>query len=340
MTITEVVAALNAQGGSAWVYAGPLAGGFSRGAHLLEGPDGARAVLKHHDRAAQHDIRVTARLVDDMRRAGWPTARWLSCGSLDDGSPYVVTEFVAGAVPIAIGRAELDELLTIVARQAARHPATDRDHAGYVTDGVLEDRFDWRKTLAARPDTRPLVERIGTYLAGTRRVELTRDDVVHGDLTPYNIVVSDGRMVLIDTDFAGKGSRGIDLATLLVTLGTDEHLTADPGVLARLYDECATVLDPAALRACVAYRMLGVAEFGVRHQIGDPARYSARCVAFLDRLVKIETRRRYGAHDPSRRTAYREAPVRSATQHPPGSGSRSARRPRTPRWSTKPLMSL
>lgn len=113
-----------------------------------------------------------------------------------------------------------------------------------------------------------------------RLVLLPDDDIVHGDLNPSNVLVRDGQIVaVIDTGSAGRGSRAIDLAT--VVWGTPMGSRAEDVAVLRLL----TVAPDGAVVA-LALHIWHMLEFPIRHQRGDIVRGVVfRAHHVLDRLA-------------------------------------------------------
>jgi aminoglycoside phosphotransferase (APT) family kinase protein len=285
--ISALVQLLNAREGSAWAFVGKLPGGYQRGAYELRGPGGARAVLKWQPPSADAGLlRATAQVIEQARLAGWPTPRWLAFGRLPDGREYIVREFIAGETPAAFGEREFALLLRANRTQADLHPDTDRDWSAYIRSAVFEPGSRPTVRMSELPETAELLRRLRVEAADARDKPLPRSDLVHGDFVLLNVLVRQGTAYLIDAEYAGKGTRAYDLATLLM----ESSIGGDPGrpsaANARgLERECLALVGRSGLRLCVAARMLDLLAFGLDHWAADVPSCVARCHAFLDWLT-------------------------------------------------------
>lgn len=284
--LRRVVALANERHRRSWLLAGRLAGGYSdAGAHELRDADGARAVLKWHAGPIALDrVQQTARVVAEAISAGWATPRWLAHGALEDGSFYVIEEHIDGTAPDVIDDHQLDLILQTIAVQADLVPVTDRDWSAYARDTVFHGAFGFADRMRTARGSAELLRRLEDITRGTRDVGLATADVVHGDFTPHNLLLVEGKAVVVDAEFAGKGTRAYDLATLLHTVVTDGRVASGTTVVERLRSECERLVGADGLKLCVAARMMGVVAFGFDHWPADVDGYVGRCHAFLDLL--------------------------------------------------------
>jgi aminoglycoside phosphotransferase (APT) family kinase protein len=276
---------VNARHGTRWEIVERLAGGYSdAGAHLLREGE-RRAVLKLSGPGRMEArLAATAQLIDDAIRSGWRTPRWYAWGVLPNGEWYVVREFIAGRVPKTFEEADADAVLATNRRQAGLRPAIDADWSLYVRRTVVEATSTHAPRLRKRADTSTLLERLLAIVAAAGTVELPTDDLVHGDCAFENVVMSDGDAYLIDAEYAGKGTRAYDLATLLVHAATNDP-PASAEVIERLSRECVAIAGRSAAIACVATRIMGLVDFGLDHWSKDVPSFIARSDAFVRELV-------------------------------------------------------
>lgn len=279
-----MVALANDRHRMTWSLVGRLAGGYSdAGAHELRDADGARAVLKWHaGPIALERVAQTATAVAEAISAGWASPRWLAHGALGDGSFYVIQEHITGKAPDIIDDHQLDLILRTVGAQADLDPMTDRDWSAYTRDTVSKGGFGFADRMRAVPAAGELLRRLEDTTRGD--VDLPTVDLVHGDLTPHNMLLAHGTAFVVDADFAGKGTRAYDLATLLLTVATDGLAAPGATVVERLRSECERLVGADGLRLCVAARMIGVVVFGFDHWPEGVDGYIGRCHAFLDVL--------------------------------------------------------
>ncbi len=205
----------------------PLAGGVSSDIYLVEdGPN--RFVVKR----ALPRLRVRDEWRADVSRNDVERAYFEVVGRLAPGSVprvlfahpaagYFAMEYL-GAGHANWKRQLLDGVFTVAtARTAGRWlGAIHRQTAG---DAALRTRFDttanfhqlrtapYLLTTGARhPELREFFE------GEARRLEATREGLVHGDFSPKNLLVgADGRLVVLDGEVAWYGDPAFDVAFLL-----------------------------------------------------------------------------------------------------------------------------
>ena len=282
--IVEATRLINERHGTSWSVVGRLPGGYLQGAHELRGPSGEQGVLKWHPRdLAAAQLIAAARAVEEARRRGWPTPRWLAYGVLPHGAAYIVEEFVRGTVPTQLSADGLHQLIQANRLQAGMRPATEQDWSAYLHRVVFDGAADLAARMRARPVTAGLFERLERLSADARSLRLPTEDLVHGDFVLRNMLVADGSLRIIDTAHIGKGTRAYDLAALLLETTVEEGW-ADPEIEPRrLEEECLSIVGVAGLRVCLAGRMLHLLVFGDDWRDDDPTDLVARCASFIDR---------------------------------------------------------
>jgi hypothetical protein len=286
--IEQLIEFINDRHASTWVLVERLAGGSQQGAYEIADVAGIRAVLKwHRGHLPARKLDQIARVIESARARGWPTSRWLACGSLSHDGAYIVEELIVGERPSQLAGID-DDLLEAIRLQAGAKPDTDQDWSAYVYRCVFEGEGDLANRMRARRETAELQERLEAMTAAARSVVLPTDDLVHGDFVLNNIVVRDGRPYLIDAAHAGKGTRAYDLATLLfeTSVGTDY---VPPGrevqrQLERLAVEC---VGRDGFLVCLACRVMHLLVFGGVNWSDEVPATVRRCHGFLDGLESI-----------------------------------------------------
>jgi len=276
-TLLELV---NKRDGASWSVVRRIPGGSQQGAHELRDREGVRAVLKWHTgHIPEGRLSQTARTLEAARARGWPTPRWLGFGALPAQSAYIIEEFIDGLSPTVIDDALLDRLLAANLLQAGLEPKTDGDWSAYIHGVVFdhEPNGDFAR-LRGRPDTAAFAVRLGEFVRAARGTALPTTDLVHGDFTPWNVLVRDGSPWLVDAAHAGKGTRAYDLAVLLIDAQSGLSASAQHQIL----DEALSLVGGRGLRLCLAARMIVLLEWGGRHWPADVPQVVSRCDALLE----------------------------------------------------------
>ncbi|WIB60225.1 phosphotransferase [Curtobacterium sp. MCLR17_007] len=190
-----------------------LTGGEQGGALLAESPVGPVVVKFQPDPEKAARVLAAARVMK-ATQAKWSVADWLAVGPLGDGA-FHVQEFVQGAILDVSKNAQVDAVIGANRRQKGLAVAGAYDHSAQIV-AVTMDRHPWFGGVARRSqagarvaaDARSLVAVAGT-------VELPSDDIVHGDLSASNIIVTPtGESRFVDAETVGRGHRALDLADL------------------------------------------------------------------------------------------------------------------------------
>ncbi len=214
---------------------GRLPGGVNGGALRVRLAGGANAVLKAVPRAHPGHLDETLRarrVVEHMRRRGYPTPAWLGVGATAT-HVWQLMDFVDAAPAPALTPSLVEQLMAIIELQAgqASKPYDHWSYAWRVATGrgsaVAGLDFDetpeqslLRRSVAGLSGyssvVSAVVERLRLVCAD---VPPPREapDMVHADLaTPGNVLVRDGAVVaVVDIGNAGSGTRATDLTTLV-----------------------------------------------------------------------------------------------------------------------------
>lgn len=197
-----------------WRLMDPFVGGFQSGAWRLESIDGLPAVLKWaltRDWAEQ--VLRAERAVAVVRRAGYPTPKWLATGITASGAGYQVQELIAGCAALVIDADHARSLIEVLERQAGLDPDPERCWSDVVLDDVTTN-FDALCAAAAQtgPAGSRLVLACRHLIDGLdRHVELPRHDMVHGDFRPANIMFDHTKINgVVDIEAIGSGSWAFD----------------------------------------------------------------------------------------------------------------------------------
>ena len=219
-----------------------LTGGVNGGAVRVRLAGRANAVLKAVPRAHAHHLDETLRarrVVEHMRRNGYPTPAWLGVGATTT-HVWHLTDFVDAAPAPELTSSLVEQLVEIVELQAGR-ACEPYDHWSYAwrvatgqgsavagpdVDETPEQSF-LRRSVARlsghSSEVAALVERLRLVCAD---VPPPREapDMVHADLAPpSNVLVRDGAVVaVVDIGNTGSGTRAIDLTGLV------SHTFRDP----------------------------------------------------------------------------------------------------------------
>ena len=209
-----------------------LPGGVNGCAMRVQLAGRANAVLKAVPRAHPNHLDETLRaqrVVEHMRRRGYPTPAWLGVGATATHVWHLM-DFVDAAPVPELTPSLVEQLMEIIELQAgqASEPYDHWSYAWRVATGqesAVAGLSGYSSVVSA------LVERLRLVCADVpppREVP----DMVHADLNPSNVLVRDGAVVaVVDIGNAGSGTRATDLTTL------QWHTFQDPldGVRRRLW---------------------------------------------------------------------------------------------------------
>ena len=211
-----------------------LPGGVNGGAMRVQLAGRANAVLKAVPRAHPNHLDETLRaqrVVEHMRRRGYPTPAWLGVGATATHVWHLM-DFVDAAPVPELTPSLVEQLMEIIELQAgqASEPYDHWSYAWRVATGQesavagLDFNETPEQSLLRQSMARlsgyssvvsALVERLRLVCAD---VPPPREapDMVHTDLNPSNVLVRDGAVVaVVDIGNAGSGTRATDLTDLV-----------------------------------------------------------------------------------------------------------------------------
>ena len=241
-----------------------LPGGANRGAMRVQLAGRANAVLKAVPRAHPNHLDETLRaqrVVEHMRRRGYPTPAWLGVGGTATHVWHLM-DFVDAAPAPGLTPSLVEQLMEIVELQAGQ-ASEPYDHWWYAwrvatgRESAVAGLSGYSSVVSA------LVERLRLVCAD---VPPPREapDMVHADLaTPSNVLVRDGAVVaVVDIGNAGSGTRAIDLTALGWYTFRDPLLD---GVRRRLWTRTLDLVGWEGAAVLAATQILHMLEFPIRH---------------------------------------------------------------------------
>ena len=213
-------------------------GGLNGGAMRVQLAGRANAVLKAVPRAHPNHLDETLRaqrVVEHMRRRGYPTPAWLGVGATATHVWHLM-DFVDAAPAPELTPSLVEQLMEIIELQAGQ-ASEPYDHWSYAWRVATGQESAVAGLLGYSSVVSALVERLRLVCAD---VPPPREapDMVHADLNPSNVLVRHGAVVaVVDIGNAGSGTRATDLTALVWYTFQDPQLD---GVRRRLW---ARILD-------------------------------------------------------------------------------------------------
>jgi hypothetical protein len=256
-----------------------LPGGDHVGAMRVQLAGRANAVLKAVPRAHPNHLDETLRaqrVVEHMRRRGYPTPAWLGVGATATHVWHLM-DFVDAAPVPELTPSIVEQLMEIIELQAgqASEPYDHWSYAWRVATGQESAvaGLDFSET-PEQSLLRQSVARLSGYSsvvsALVERLRLVCADVpppreapdmVHADIKPGNVLVRDGAVVaVVDIGNAGSGTRATDLTTL------QWHTFTDPldGARRRLWTRILVVVGWEGAAVLAATQILLQLEWPIR----------------------------------------------------------------------------
>jgi aminoglycoside phosphotransferase (APT) family kinase protein len=264
LDLDALLAHVNAHHGTRLQSGGAYRRGENQGAYPVVMADGTPLILKcagpdpHFRPRLERAQVITGRLRD----LGAPVPRYLLIGDTPDGTRYWVQEALPGEPVGRLTRPEqVDRLLAINDFQAGQAVSSEQNWTSYVVDVVFRGGSGWADELRQYGEaTASLVSVLAELTAGQEACCQRTADIVHGDLSPGNILALNGQISgIVDWDAAGCGDRAFDLALLLF------YHYDDPPIRTPLRDRALALAGPDALRVYLAYAILGQTTWSSRH---------------------------------------------------------------------------
>ena len=259
-----------------------LPGGLSGGAVRVQLAGRTNAVLKAVPRAPRDhldDWLRAQRVVEHMRRRGYPTPAWLGVGATRTHVWHLM-DFVDAAPAPELTASRVEQLMEIVELQAgqASEPYDHWSYAWRVATGQesavaglafneTPEMLFLRQSIARLPGyssvVSALVERL-RFVCADVPPPRAAPDMVHADLsTPSNVLVRDGAVVaVVDIGNAGSGTRATDLTTLVWYTFQDPLLD---GVRKRLWTKILDLVGWEGAAVLSAAQILHMLEIPIRN---------------------------------------------------------------------------
>lgn len=258
-----------------------LTGGVNGGAMRVQLAGGAEAVLKAVPRAHANHLDETLRaqrVVEHMRRRGYPTPAWLGVGATAT-HVWQLMDFVDAAPASELTTSLVEQLMEIIELQAgqASEPYDHWSYAWRVATGqdLAVAGLDLEETPEQSGLRQSMARLAGYSSVVSALVERLRllcadvppppeaPDMVHADLaTPSNVLVRAGTVVaVVDVGNAGSGTRATDLTTLIWYTFQDPLLA---GVRRRLWTKVLDLVGSEGAAVLVAAHILHMLELPIR----------------------------------------------------------------------------
>lgn len=255
-----LVEALYAETGVRLLVEGPCAGG-EVGASYVRWADGRRSVLKWRPHSRVGDLREGPVAVTEAARAVGipaPATELIEQVGQVGHAVVMVQQLLPGAKVDRLDEDLLDQALSINARQEGL--LEHRPDLPAVQLYLREDGPGFCLHEPLRQHSRRSAE-LERWVAQTQELGGSRNDVVHLDFHPGNLLSEHGRITgVVDWDGAGRGDRRLDLVAL--RFGVQGQ--ASPKVIKRL-DDVLDQVPEGVLKPLWAHLSLRLVDWSIRH---------------------------------------------------------------------------
>lgn len=280
MDIPQLIARINERHQTHFTLQHRYAAGENQGAYALATPAGEMYVLKWNDRppwlqSVRRAAQITAALADQHI----PVPRYLLADTFDDGVTYWIQTALPGAPPTPLSYDHVTQACAFIELQAGRALPSTSDWSAYVLAVVFQGESSWRDSLEQHSAaTQAVLARLTQLVDGKQALRLRRDDIVHGDLGPDNLLVVGDRVSgIVDWDAAGCGDRSLDLSKLLF------YAYGDPMIRADLWARIIAISGRPALDIFLAYNILAQLDWSIHHHSASDV---AAGVALAERILQ------------------------------------------------------
>ena len=239
-----------------------LPGGVNAGVMRVQLAGRANAVLKADPRAHPNHLDETLRaqrVVEHMRRRGYPTPAWLGVGATATHVWHLM-DFVDAAPVSELTPSLVEQLMEIIELQAGQ-ASEPYDHWSYAWRVATGQESAVAGLSGYSSEVSALVESLRLVCADIPPPRVA-PDMVHADLNPSNVLVRDGAVVaVVDIGNAGSGTRATDLTTLQWYTFED----ALDGVRSRLWTRILALVGWEGAAVLAATQILLMLEVPIRH---------------------------------------------------------------------------
>jgi len=238
--------------------------GENQGAYPVVSSDGTPLMLKRRaaDPQSHRRLERAQKITQRLHDLGAPVPRYLLIGETPDGTLYWVQDALPGEPAGRLTRPEqLEPLFVLNDLQAGQAVSFEQNWSSYAAGVVFRGDSGWADELRDYSEaTARLVDALADLTAGREGRSERNADIVHGDLSPGNILALDGQVGgVVDWDAAGCGDRAFDLALLLF------YHYDDPPIRTPLRDRVLTLAGSDALCVYLAYAILSQTTWSSRH---------------------------------------------------------------------------
>jgi hypothetical protein len=277
----RILGYINRTHGTDYRLADRLGGGLGSAVYLIDDPAGRRAVLRWSPDPSRGPLLEQASPVLAVAcRTGWPAPAWLASGTTPSGYPYQLLEQAPGIPADRVTEELVRAVLPVLDLQAGLDPDTGQDWAAHDHEVVFGSESGHAGSVAGfSAEGAAFVGAVRAWTMPFQHVALPTDDLVHGSLSPDNILFASGQLTAVTgTDTIGKGSRLHDLATIAAHAIMGER---DPGALSLLAGYAARHARPGEFEVSLAACLLTPLALRIAHDFDDANLFIGRAAEGL-----------------------------------------------------------
>jgi len=182
-------------------------------------------------------------------------------GAFPEGANYWLQTLFPGNPASSLTVEQARALIGLNELQAGQALSQKQNWSIYIKSVVFDDISGWKQTLHNySTESAELLTRLGHFVCGLEDVCNKTGDIVHGDLTPGNILLEENRVSgVVDWDAAGCGDRAFDLGLLLF------YCYENYPVRHLLTTYLLEITGPERLKVYLVYTVLTQIDWSIRH---------------------------------------------------------------------------
>jgi hypothetical protein len=206
-------------------------------------------------------IRLARKITNRLRRLSPLVPGYVLVGAFPEAENYWLQTALPGHPAAGLTVEQAQVLIGLNELQAGQALSQQQNWSAYIKLVVFDDISGWKQTLHNYSlESLNLLARLDRFVCGLDDVCDKTGDIVHGDLTPGNILLEDNRVSgVVDWDAAGCGDRAFDLGLLLF------YCYENYPVRQLLADYLLEIAGPGRLKVYLAYSVLSQMDWSIRH---------------------------------------------------------------------------